>query len=324
MTDNPRMMRLLQRLLFVTLAWTAAAWPQAFPSKPVHIVVPFPAGGTADLIARSIADALGESWRQPVVVENKPGAGSILATQYVQRAAPDGYTLLMVAPSFVMNPMLSREAAYDALKDFTPVAPLVTSPLVVAVNPESPAKSLRELVDLARASPGKLAFATVGPNTTQQLIGEMLRIESKFDWVYVPYPGGAPSVTAALGNHVAAVIANYSELSAHVAAGKLRAVAVGTPERLESLKDVPTLRELGYSLIDATIWFGIVAPAGTPAAIVERVRADMLRAVGLPAVREKLVAQSLAPVAATQPFGAFLAAQSQRYGDLIQQAGLKK
>jgi len=290
----------------------------------VHIVVPFPAGGTADLIARNVADVLAESWRQPVVVENKPGAGSILATQYAQRAPADGYTLLMVAPSFVMNPMLSREAGYDALRDFTPVALLVSSPLVVAVNPESPAKSLRELVDLARASPGKLTYATVGPNTTQQLIGEMLRIESKFDWVYAPYPGGAPSVTAVLGNHVAAVIANYSELSAQLAAGKLRALAVGTPERLDSLKDVPTLRELGYSLIDATIWFGIVAPAGTPPAVVERIRADMLRAVSLPAVREKLAAQSLSPVATTQTFGAFLAGQSQRYDALIQQAGLKK
>ncbi len=317
------MMRCLRTLLALVALSSLAAWPQAFPSRPIHIVVPFPAGGTADLLARSMADALAESWRQPVVVENKPGAGSILATQYVHRAAPDGATLLMVAPSFVVNPMLNSEARYDALQDFAPVALLVTSPLVLAVNPQSPARSLKELVELARASPGKLSFAAVGPNTTQQMIGEMLKLESKIDWVYAPYPGGAPSVTAVLGGHVDAVIANYSEVLAHAAAGKLRVLAVGTRERLDSLKDVPTLRELGYSLIDATIWFGIVAPAGTPREIVERIRSDMQRVVNLPAVREKLVAQSLFPVVTSEPFGGFLAGQSQRYAVLIKQAGLK-
>ena len=318
------MSRYFAYALALFAAWMPATWGQSFPSRPVHLVVPFPAGGTADLLARSIAEVLAESWRQPVVVENKPGAGSLLATQHVQRATPDGATLLMVAPSFVVNPMVNRDAGYEALRDFTPVALLVTSPLVVAVNPQSPAKSLKDLVELARANPGKLTFAAVGPNTTQQMIGEMLSIESKIDWAYAPYPGGAPSVTAALGNHVAAVIANYSEVSAHLAAGKLRALAVGTRERLDTLKDVPTLAELGYSLIDATIWFGIVVPVGTPGAVVERIRADLQRAVSLPAVREKLVAQSLYPVATSEPFGAFLAAQSQRYAGLVRQAGLRK
>ncbi|HUQ29441.1 MAG TPA: tripartite tricarboxylate transporter substrate binding protein [Usitatibacter sp.] len=317
------MTRLFAALLASLALVAPATRAQTFPSKPVHLVVPFPAGGTADLLARSMADVLAESWRQPVVVENKPGAGSLLATQYVQRAPPDGATLLMVAPSFVVNPMVSAEAHYDALKDFVPVTLLVTSPLVVVVNAASPARTLKELIELARASPGKLSFASVGPNTTQQMIGEMLKLEEKIDWVYAPYAGGAPAVTALLGNHVAAVIGNYSEVSAHIGAGKLRAVAVGTRERLEALKDVPTLGELGYSLIDATIWFGIVAPAGTPAAAVERIRADMQRAVSLASVREKLVAQSLYPTTSGEPFGAFLSAQSQRYGALIRQARLK-
>ena len=310
-------------ILAIAAFWSALAWGQAFPAKPVHIVVPFPAGGTADLLARTIADSLAESWRQPVIVENKPGAGSILATQYVQRAAPDGATLLIVAPSFVVNPMLSAEARYDALRDFTPVTLLVTSPLVLAVNASSPARTVKELVELARANPGKLSFGAVGPNTTQQMIGEMMKLESGIDWVYAPYPGGAPSVTAVLGDHIAAVIANYSELSAHLAAGKLRALAVGTPARLDSMKDVPTMAELGYTLIDATIWFGIVAPAGTPRETVERIRNDMQKAVGTAAIRDKLVAQSLFPVAPVEPFGAFLAAQSQRYASLLRQAGLK-
>jgi tripartite-type tricarboxylate transporter receptor subunit TctC len=318
------MSRLLSCFFAASLLCAQAASSQGFPSKPVHIVVPFPAGGTADLTARTISDVLAESWKQPVIVENKPGAGSILATSYVQRAPADGSTLLMVAPSFVVNPMLSVEAKYDALHDFAAVTLLVNSPLVAVVNAQSPARSFDELIELARRNPGKLTYAAVGPNTTQQMIGEMLKIESGIDWTYAPYPGGAPAVTALLGGHVAAVFANYSEVSAQAAAGKLRVLAVGTRERLDALKDVPTFAELGHSLIDPIIWFGIVVPAGTPRDVVERIRADMQRAVTLPAVRDKLRAQHLYPAAAGEPFAAFLASQAQRYGALVKQAGLTR
>jgi tripartite-type tricarboxylate transporter receptor subunit TctC len=182
---------------------------------------------------------------------------------------------------------------------------------------------MQELVALARAHPGELSFATVGPATTQQLIGEMLKIEADIDWIYAPYAGGAPSVTALLGNHVTAVIANYSELSQQLAGGKLRALAVGSHGRLEALKDVPTLDELGYTAIDGTIWFGLVAPAGTPRAAIERIQTDIVRALGSAALREKLVAQNLYPVQAPpSEFSAFLAAQTQKYSRLIRQAGI--
>jgi tripartite-type tricarboxylate transporter receptor subunit TctC len=308
----------------VSLWACAVAAADGYPSRPVHIVVPFPAGGTADLLARVSAEQLAEYWGQPVVVENRPGAGSILATQHVQRAPADGYTLLLMAPSFVVNPMLNADSRYDAMRDFAPVTLLVTSPLVIAVNPSLPARSLKELLDAARAQPGRLSFATVGPGTTQQMIGEMLRLEAQIDWVYAPYPGGAPAVTALLGNHVTATIANYSEVSQQLASGKLRALAVGSPERLEALKDVPTLEELGYRMVDGTIWFGIVAPAGTPRATLERLRADFARALKVAAVRDKLVAQSLYPSdAPPSEFAAFLAAQSQKYARIIRQAGIK-
>jgi tripartite-type tricarboxylate transporter receptor subunit TctC len=248
----------------------------------------------------------------------------MLATQFVQRAPADGYTLLMMAPSFLVNPMVQPDARYDAAKDFTPVALLVTSPLVLAVNPSLPAKSLKELLDLARATPGKFSFGTVGPATTQQMIGEMLKLEAKIDWVYVPYPGGAPSVTAVLGNHVTAVIANYSELSAQLTAGKLRALAVGSRERLETLKDVPTLAELGYDSVDGTIWFGIVVPAGTPREAILRLQGDIGQALRATAVREKFVAQSLYPVEVTaEEFTAFLAGQTLKYARIIKDAGIK-
>lgn len=314
------------------MAWLAAAAlcaslgaaAQAFPAKPVRLVVPFPAGGSADLLARTLGDQLSSYWGQPVLVENKPGAGSMLATQYVQRAAADGYTLLVMAPSFVVNPMLQPDARYDAAKDFAPVALVVTSPLVLVVNASMPARSLKELVELARASPGRFSFATVGPATTQQMIGEMLRLQAGMDWIYAPYPGGAPAVTALLGNHVTAVIGNYSEVSQQLAAGKLRALAVGSRERLEALKDVPTLTELGYDAIDGTIWFGIVAPAGTPREALTRLQADIGRALKVPAVRDKLVAQSLFPIdGAAEDFGAFLAGQSRKYAKIIEDAGIK-
>jgi tripartite-type tricarboxylate transporter receptor subunit TctC len=306
------------------LCLSLAAAGQTFPAKPVRFVVPFPAGGTADLLARTLGDQLASYWEQPVVVENRPGAGSMLGTQYVQRASADGYTLLVMAPSFVVNPMLQPDARYDALKDFTPVALLVTSPLVLAVNPALPARSVKELGELSHASPGKFSFGTVGPATTQQMLGEILKADSKIDWFYVPYPGGAPSVTALLGNHITAVIANFSELSAQLAAGKLRALAVGSPERLEALPDVPTIAELGYDASMGTIWFGFVAPAGIPRPTLERLQSDIGRALKVPAVREKLAGQNLYPAQVpAEQFGAFLAIQVQKYSKIIKDAGIK-
>ena len=317
------MKRFLAALLVAAL-FCGVAGAQGFPSKPVHLIVPFPAGGSADLLARVLGEQLSEYWKQPVLVENKPGAGSIVATQYVQRAAPDGYTLLLMAPSFVVNPMLKKESRYDALKDFAPVSIIVTSPLVLVVNPATPAKTLKELGELTHAPGARYSFAAVGPGTTQQMIGEMLRIEGKFDWVYAPYPGGAPAVTALLGSHVNAVIANYSEVSTQLQQGKLRALAVGSRERLEALKDVPTLAELGYQMVDGTIWFGFVAPAGTPRDAVQRLNADIQRALKVPAVREKFVQQGLFPAESTaEQFGAFLATQLRKYSGLITQADIK-
>ncbi len=310
--------------LIAAACFCSAAAAQTFPSKPVHLIVPFPPGGSADVLARVLGEQLSEYWKQPVLVENKPGAGSIVATQYVQRAAPDGYTVLLMAPSFVVNPMLRKESNYDAMKDFTPVSIIVTSPLVLVVNPATPAKTLKELGELTHAPGARYSFAAVGPGTTQQMIGEMLRIEGKFDWVYAPYAGGAPAVTALLGGHVNAVVANYSEVSSQVQQGKLRALAVGSHERLEPLKDVPTLSELGYQMVDGTIWFGFVAPAGTPHSAVQRLNADIQRALKVASVHDKLVQQGLYPAESTpEQFGTFLAAQARKYAGLITQANIK-
>jgi tripartite-type tricarboxylate transporter receptor subunit TctC len=315
---------LRSRLASLLLLASLGAAAQPFPTKPVTLVVPFPPGGSADFLARTVGDQLSGIWKQPVLIENKPGAGSIVATQYVQRAAPDGYTLLVMAPSFVVNPMLQPDAKYDAASDFAPVALLVTSPLVLVVNSALPARSVKELGQLARATPGRFSFAAVGPGTTQQMIGEMLRLDAGMDWVYAPYPGGAPAVTALLGSHVTAVIGNYSEVSQQIAAGKLRALAVGSRDRLQALPDAPTLAELGYDAIDGTIWFGVVAPVGTPREVVRRVKADIGRALEVPAVRDKLAAQSMyIPEGTPEEFGGFLDAQTRKYAKIIKGAGIK-
>ncbi len=311
-------------LALAACLWSVLALADPFPSRSVHFVVPFPPGGTADLLARVLGEQLAEYWGHPVVIENKPGAGSIVATQYVQRAPADGYTVLLMAPSFVVNPMLRREAGYDAMRDFVPVTLAVTSPLVLVVNPATHASSLSELGQVTRTHPGTSSFAAVGPGTTQQMIGEMLRLDANVDWVYAPYAGGAPAVTALLGNHVTAVVANYSEVSSQVLGGKLRALAVGSRERLDTMKDVPTLAELGYDTVDGTIWFGFVAPAGTPNHALQRLASDVSRALHVPAVREKLVAQSLFPAnSSPELFGAFLRTQVQKYAAIIRKAEIR-
>jgi tripartite-type tricarboxylate transporter receptor subunit TctC len=304
------------------LAQTSVA--QEFPTKPVHFIVPFPPGGTADILMRILADPLAERWGKPVIVENRPGASTIIGSEIVARAPGDGYTLLMNSASFLINPSLRANMPFDVFKDFAPVMLLVNSPLVLVVNSSSAAKSLNALVDEARSRPGQMSYATVGPGTTQQIIGEMLKLEAKIDLVYVPYAGGAPAVNALLGNHVAVVIANYSEVAQHVAAGTLRALAVASPERTDLLPSVPTISESGFKDIQGAVWFGIVAPAGTPKDTVARIQTDLALVLKLPIVRDKLLAQGLYPVGGTpDDFGPYMRAVSVKFQKVIQDAGIK-
>jgi tripartite-type tricarboxylate transporter receptor subunit TctC len=294
-----------------------------FPTKPVHLVNPFAAGGSGDIAARIIADHLAEQWGQPVIIEHRPGGGGIVGTGYVQRARDDGYTLLLASPSFLMGPMLKREARYDPLRDFTPVSRLVTSPLVVAVNANSPARTLEQLLEEARRAPNRITFAAVGPGTVPHLVGEMLRADANIEWVYAPYAGGAPAVTAVVGEHVSAVVANYAELRGFISAGQVRALAVGSPERLEALPRVPTLSEKGHDAIEGTIWFALMAPAGTPRDVVQRIAASVARALESPAVRERLVEQGLYPVEnSPAEFASFLIEQTARFERAMRRAGI--
>jgi tripartite-type tricarboxylate transporter receptor subunit TctC len=312
-------------LLCASAAFCAgAAMAQGFPSKPVHIVVPFTAGGTADLQARLIGPKLSDALGQQVLVENRPGGGTVIATEIVARAPADGHTMLLMGNSFTINPSVHTKLPYDPIKDFLPVVMLVRSPQVLVVGPSLQVKSLSEFIALVKSQPGKFSLATVGPATTQHIGSEMLKSALKLEMIYAPYPGGAPAVTALIGGHVDAVLANYSEVAQQVAAGKIRAVAVTARERLDMLKDVPTVAESGYPDFEVAAWFGLALTGGSPPAAVARLNAEVNKALNAADVRDKLLAQGLYPAGGTaEQFGAHLRAEMAKYAKVIKERGIK-
>ncbi len=292
-------------------------------ARTIRIVVPFPAGGSADELARLLADEIGRSRGMNFLIENRPGAGTIVATEAVSRAAPDGNTLLIVANSFVINPSL-KKLNYDPFTSFAPVCELVSSPLVIAVNSEEPYRSLADLIDAAHAKPGELTMASVAPATTQHIAFEMLKRVTGMDMIHVPYPGGAPAVTALLGGHVTAVIANYSEVEAHLASGKLRALATASRQRIAAAPDLPTVAESGYRNYDTEVWFGLVAPAKTPAETVAQLSGWFGAALAADAVKQKLQREAMYPVGACgADFAAQLRRQFDDYARVIREADIK-
>jgi tripartite-type tricarboxylate transporter receptor subunit TctC len=292
-------------------------------ARTIRIVVPFPAGGSADDLARLLADQIGRTRGVSFVIENRPGAGTVVATEAVSRAAPDGNTLLIVANSFVINPSL-KKLSYDPFTSFAPVCHLVSSPLIIAVNSDSPYRSLADLVNAAHAKPGELTLASVAPATTQHIAFEMLKRVADMNMIHVPYPGGAPAVTALLGGHVTAVIANYSEVVAHLASGKLRALAAASHERIQSAPDLPTVAESGYQNYETEVWFGLVAPAKTPPEAIFQLSSWFGSALQTDAVRQKLQPQEMYPVGTCgADFAAYLRQQFDEYARVIREADIK-
>jgi len=292
-------------------------------ARTIRIVVPFPAGGSADDLARLLGDQIGRTRGVNIVIENRPGAGTVVATEAVSRAAPDGNTLLIVANSFVINPSL-KKLNYDPFVSFAPVCHLVSSPLIIAVNSDSPYRSLADLIAAAHAKPGELTLASVAPATTQHIAFEMFKRVAAVNMIHVPYPGGAPAVTALLGGHVTAVIANYSEVEAHLAAGKLRPLATASRKRIQAAPDVPTVAESGYPNYESEVWFGLVAPAKTPAETISQLSGWFGAALETAAVKEKLRLQEMYPVGACgADFAAHLRSQFDAYARVIREADIK-
>jgi tripartite-type tricarboxylate transporter receptor subunit TctC len=298
---------------------------EAYPSKPVRIIVPFAAGGVADLLPRIVGEKLTQKWGQPVVVENKVGAAGNIGMAEGARAAPDGYTLLLApAGNLTVNPKLFPNLPFDTYRDLTPVTLLAQSPNVLVVHPSVPAKSFQELIAYAKANPGKLNFASPGEGSGAHLAGELLKIEAGIDATHVPYKGIAPAVNDLLGGQVQMMFAGISTVLQHVKSGKLVALAIASPKRNPQLLDVPTVSESGLPGFDVTSWYGIVVRAGTPPAIVQKVQRDMTEALQSAEVQSRLAALGLEPVGDTpSEFDALIKAETKKWGAIVEKAGIK-
>jgi tripartite-type tricarboxylate transporter receptor subunit TctC len=285
--------------------------------------VPFPAGGAADLLTRVLAQQVGTAGGAATVVEDRPGAASIVGTEYVSRAAPDGNTLITVANSFIIHPFF-KQLNYDPLTSFVPLSWLANSPQVIVVNSASPYRTLADLIEAARAKPGQLTNAGVGPATTQHIAFELLKLRAKINMIYVPFNGNGPAINELLGGHVDAVMANYSEVSENVKAGNLRALAVGSRTRLKWLPAVPTVAESGYAGYEVYVWFGLLAPAETPAVVAEQLSQWAGAAMLAPELKPKWDLQGLDPVGKPGPeLAAHLRQQQEEYGRVIHEANIQ-
>jgi tripartite-type tricarboxylate transporter receptor subunit TctC len=296
---------------------------QAQASRTIKFVVPFGPGGTADIVGRLLAEEIGKAHGVGTLIENRPGAGTVIATEAVSRAAPDGNTVLLNANAFVINPHL-RKLTFDPLTSFEPVCQLVSSPQVIVVNGMSPFRSLPRMLEAARARPGELTLASVGPASTQHIAFEMLKHLAGVNMIFVPFNGNAPAVNALLGNHVDSVLVNYSEVVDQFHDGKLRALATTSLTRIDPLPDVPAVAELGYTNFEADVWFGAVVPAKTPGATVAELAAWLTAAMDSPAVKPKLAALGLYTVGKCgAEFGADLRKRFDDYGRVLREANIK-
>lgn len=266
-----------------------AATAQAFPSKPVRLVVPFAAGGSNDVVARSMAGPLGNALGQTVVVENRPGASTIIGTEVVAKSPPDGHTVLIVGFTFMSNAALRSKLPYDPMKDFVPVAGLGFQPYVLSVHPSLPVKSVKELIALAKKRPGELVYAITGYGTGQHLSGELLKLKANIDMKHVAFQGGAPATVAVLGGHASILFSTAPPIVQHISSGKIRPLAVTSRTRTSLLKDVPTMIESGLADFEMTGGLGVFAPSASPKDAVARMSTEIVRVMQMPEVRDRLV-----------------------------------
>jgi tripartite-type tricarboxylate transporter receptor subunit TctC len=291
--------------------------------RPIKIINPFPPGGTADIIARVVAEQIGRTRGATMVIEDHPGAGSAIGAELVARAAPDGNTLLIATSALLINAHL-RKTNYNPLTSFEPICNLTQSPQLIFVNETSPYHSVADFVSAARAKPGEVSIASTGPGTTAHISVEMLKRVAKVDITYVPYPGNAPTVNATLGGHVSAGIANYADVAQHFKAGKLRPIVTLTPARIEPLPDLPSIVEAGYPDSKFSLWFGMFAPAKTPQEAITQYSGWFTAALQAPEVKTKLVDQGLYPVGACgADFTAAYRKENEDIGRTIHEANIK-
>ncbi|SPK75277.1 putative extra-cytoplasmic solute receptor (plasmid) [Cupriavidus taiwanensis] len=302
----------------------AAAGAQEFPQHPVRMVLPYPAGGPTDLLARVVALKMGESLGQGVVVDNKPGASGMIGAETVARAAPDGYTILANASLHVINPSIQPKMRYDAFKDFVPITQLADVPLVLVVNNASPVKTVQDLIAYARREGGALNFGSAGNASAQHLAGESFKLAAKVPMQHVPYKGSAPALTDLMGGQIQLMFDSMPSAMPFIKSGKLRAVAVTTTRRASALPDIPTVAESGLPGFDISTWYGLWAPRGTPAAVVEKLAAHAGAALKRPDVRQQYADMGAEPVgSAPADFARYNAAEGKKWAEIVRRSGAK-
>jgi len=313
------------KLIALALVMTAgAASAQTYPTKAVRLVVPFLAGGSTDIVGRTVAQKLSEMWGQQAFVDNRPGGGTTIGTEMVAKAAPDGYTLLVTPAPFTINPSLLTKLPYDALTDFAPITLINTTPLVMVVNPGVPAKNVKELIALAKAKPGKLNFGSSGTGGSNHLAGELFDAMAGVKMVHIPYKGNAGALTDIVGGHLDVVYNGITSAVALIRGGKLRALAVTSLQRSAALPDVPTLDESGLKGFEAVAWNGLSAPAKTPRDVIMKINADVIKIVNSPELKERLKADGSDPVGnSPEQYAAFLRNEIAKWAKVIKFAGVK-
>ncbi len=315
----------MRHLLLIALAFiSTSAFAQSYPARPIRIIVPQSPGASTDITARLVAQGLNEAFRQPVIVDNRPGSSGIAGTELVARATPDGYTLMVVASSFSINPALGRKLPYDSIRDFTTVTQLSKFPNMLAAHPSTPVKTLQDVIALAKAKPGQVTYASAGVATGTHMTAELLRYMTKIDLLHVPYKGGGPAMTAAMGGQTQLLVATSVGLLPHVRAGKLRAIAVTSAQRSAAAPDIPTFAESGVPGYEHEPWNGMFGPAGMPKAVLARVNAEVVRVLNTPESKKILEGDGADVVGSTpEQFGIVLKAEIAKWTKVAKAAGIK-
>jgi tripartite-type tricarboxylate transporter receptor subunit TctC len=310
--------------LALALHAAAALAQAAYPTRPLRLIVGFTPGGGVDINARLLASKLAEYLGQPTVVENRPGAGTNIANELVAKAAPDGYTLLFTSSAVAINMALYRKLAFDTLRDFAPVAIFSESPNLLVVSSRTSARDVAELLAAARAKPGTMNYSSAGTGTTQHMAGELFKLRTRTDIVHVPFKGSAPSITALIAGDVDMTFVNIPAIIQQVRAGRLRPLAYAAPRRSDALPDIPTLQEVGVSGADVSVWYGLLAPAGTPREIVAALAAAVGRAARAPDMRQRLLDQGADPVGnSPEAFAQLLREEVARWKEVVAATGIQ-
>ena len=312
-------------LASVCLGTSGLAVAQSYPERPVKLVVPFPPGGPTDGMARIIGQKLAEKWGHPVIIENRGGAGGGIAAESVAKSAPDGYTLFFgTTGTQTINPSLYAKLAYDPVKDFVPISLVATTANVLVVNPSLPVKTVKDLIEYARANPGKLTFGSAGNGSSNHLAGELLKSMAGIEMVHVPYKGSAPALNDLLGGQLSMMFDVLSTALPQVASGKTRAIGVTSPKRSSIAPEVPTIAESGLNGYEVVIWFGVLAPTGTPATVVNRVSADLAAILKTPEMQERLAKIGAEPAGTTpEQFAAIMRADTAKWSKVVKASGAR-